>query len=322
VPGADRRALVVTTPSAAGAAVNGATLRAEEITGLLRSTGHDVVRAMPSELTRLRDEFDLGVAVSYACAGSVARLRRLAPRVWLDAVDSWLLVNGSGIRSGHPSYLLRAARDAARLVSMPRPHLVTYISAADLDGDRCTVRGGRHLVLPGRTPSQPPVTGTGSRRVVLAGDWRYPPNRDGLAWFRRRVLPALEQALPSADWSVTIYGTGLPPDRLGRLEQVGYVDDGSELYREGDVHVAPVRFGGGVKRKVLQPLLAGLPVVTTRAGAHGLRSHPLLDVCGHAGDFARAVADRLQALPARQPVAAADLLDADDSAAVTAWLRS
>jgi hypothetical protein len=313
---------VVTTPSAAGAAANGATLRAEEVTALLRSTGHDVVRAVPSELARVRGDFDLGVAVSYACAGSVARLRSRTPRVWLDAVDSWLLVNGSGVRGGHASYLLRAARDAARLMAMPRPELVTYISAADLDGDRGTIRGARHLVLPGRTPAPPPVSGTGARRVVLAGDWRYPPNRDGLAWFRGKVLPGLEQALPSADWSVTVYGTGLPPGRAGRLEQVGYVDDGSELYREGDVHVAPVRFGGGVKRKVLQPLLAGLPVVTTRPGAHGLRSHPLLDVCEDAGDFARAVADRLRAVPARQPVAAADLLDRDDSAAVTAWLRS
>jgi hypothetical protein len=313
---------VVTTPSAAGAAVNGATLRAQEITGLLRDTGHHVVRIIPSELPRLREEFDLGVAVSYACAGSVGRLRQLAPRVWLDAVDSWLLVNSSGVRSGHASYLLRAARDAARLAAMPRPQLVSYISAADMYGDRGTVRGARHLVLPGRTPSPPPVTGAGSRRVVLAGDWQYPPNRDGLVWFRRRVLPALERALSSADWSVAIYGTGLPPGRYGRLEQLGYVDDGSELYREGDVHAAPVRFGGGVKRKVLQPLLAGLPVVTTRAGAHGLRSHPLLDICGDAGHFARAVAERLQAAPARQPVAAAVLLDGDDSAAVAAWLRS
>jgi glycosyltransferase involved in cell wall biosynthesis len=317
---ADRRALVVTTPVAAGPRTNGATLRAEEVVTLLEATGYEVTRTVPAQLERVSGGFDVGVAVSYACASVIRRLQTRSTRVWLDAVDSWLLVNGSALRRGRTTYLLRALRDGARLASMPRADLVTYISGADLASDRGSIRGRLHLVLPGRSPS-PPRRGTGTqRRVVLAADWDYAPNRDGLRWFQRRILPALESQLPESDWSVAVYGTGAEIASTSRIRAHGYAENITDLYRDCDVHAAPVRFGAGVKRKVLQPLLAGLPVVTTPAGAHGLRPCALLDVRASADGFAAALVDRLATPSERQPVEAAGLLDRDDEPAVTAWL--
>lgn len=324
MPAPERRALLVTTRAAAPARTNGASLRADEVVSLLESSGYHVVRTEPALLPQVTGNFDVGVAVSYVCAPSLRALRARAPRIWLDAVDSWLLVNGSGLRSGRPAYLLRALRDGARLAVMPPPDLVTYISGADLRVDRDTVRAGVRLVLPSSTPT-PAIggyTGT-SRRVVLAGDWGYTPNRDGLRWFRREVLPALESRMPGPQWSVAVYGGGAPPCASERLHCLGYADNPAVLYGDGDVHAAPIRFGAGVKRKVVQPLLAGLPVVTTAAGAHGLRPCSLLDVCATAEGFASALAHRLSEAPgARRPVGAASLVDQDDSAAVAEWLRS
>ena len=319
----DRRALVVTTPVAAGAVTNGATLRADEVVAALHATGHAVVRATPGTLGNVQERFDLAVVVSYACAGSVRALRPWADRVWLDAVDSWLLVNGSAARHGHPSYLLRAVRDGARLALMPPVDLVTYISAADLTADRGTVRGNRRLVLPGSPPTTPGRRpAAGPRRAVLAGDWSYPPNQAGLRWFSRLVLPAMERLLEAMDWEVALYGTGAPTTGSRRTQEMGYALDPDDLYRDGDVHAAPVPFGGGVKRKVLQPLLAGLPVVTTPAGSHGLRPHPAMDVCDDPGAFAAALARRLQTPTPRTRPDISDLVDHDDSEAVLAWLGS
>jgi hypothetical protein len=322
VTATDRRALVVTTAGAASTRTNGATLRADEVVALLAASGYEVSRTVPAELHRIPQGFDVGVAVSYGCAAAVRGLQTRAARVWLDAVDSWLLVNGSGLSSGRPSYLLRALRDGARLMTMPRPDLVTYISEADLASDRGSIRGRLHLVLPGRAPSAPEQGPGAQRRVVLAGDWRYPPNRDGLRWFQRRVLPALEARLPGPQWSVALYGTGAAVRPSARLSVLGYAEHAADLYQDGDVHAAPVRFGAGVKRKVLQPLLAGLPVVTTPAGAHGLRPCPLLDVRTRADGFAEALAKRLAEEPERRPVQTTSLLDRDDSPAVVAWLRA
>lgn len=316
-----RRALVVTTPAAAAARTSGATLRANEVVELLAATGYDVRRTTPSGLSKVSQDVDLAVAVSYSCAGAVPQLRARAPRLWLDAVDSWLLVDGSGVARGRVSYALRAGRDAWRLARMGSADLVTYISAADLRHDRGTIRAGRRLVLPGRASVPTAATTTTGRRVVVAGDWSYPPNRIGLQWFARRVLPELEHLAPGGWWHVDVYGDAPPVDQSDRLRQLGYAEQPSALYRLGDVHAAPVPFGGGVKRKVLSPLLAGLPVVTTRSGAHGLRRHLLLDVEQRAPAFAAALASRLESLPVVAPVPASDILDQDDSAAVSAWLR-
>ncbi|MCW2606206.1 MAG: glycosyl transferase [Frankiales bacterium] len=306
---AEHRALVVTIPSAAGTETNGGSLRVADVVAVLEESGHavDVVQRLPTS-----GRWCTGVAVSYASAGHVRGLQALTDRTWLDAMDSWLLVDGSGLRRGHLSYGARAVRDGARLLRMPDVDLATWISAADRRADGATVRAGRRAVLPGRTDA-PPVQDSEGCRAVVVGDWGYPPNRDGLRWL-------LEHVLPLTTARVSVYGPGAPAS--ARLDVRGYVADLTELYRRGDVHLGPVRFGGGVKRKVLQPLLAGLPVVSTSAGAHGLRPHPLLDVADQPAAFAAALDRRLAAPAVLAPPAPGTLLDADERVEVLRWLQA
>lgn len=280
-----------------------------DVVAALAEAGHaaDVVRRPPSS-----GHWCTAVVVSYAGAGQVASLRRLADRVWLDAIDSWILLDGSGLRAGHPAYAARGLRDASRLLRMGQVDLATWISRADLRSDRRTVRARRRLVLPGRVDA-PAVRPAGERRAVLVGDWAYPPNRDGLRWVVDRVLPHTPAPLH-------VYGAGVPP-LPARVRVHGYVEDPAELYSAGDVHLGALRFGAGVKRKVLQPLLAGLPVVSTRAGAHGLLAHPLLTVEDDPVCFAAALDRRLAAPPEVAPAVPSALLDGDDREQVLTWLR-
>lgn len=306
-----RRAVVVVTRAAASSHDSGASLRRRDVEAVLARAGYRWEVVPATALAALDGTWDLGVAVSYASAGALRQLTARCTRTWLDAVDSWLLVDGSGLRSGRPSYALRAVRDAARLVAAPTADLVTYISAADLASDRGTVRGRCRLVLPGHAGA-PPAVQDGPPRLVAVGDWAYPPNADGLRWLARRVLPRLDQP-------VHVYGPG-PVGEHPLLVRHGYAPQ-ADLYRSGDVHLAPVRFGGGVKRKVLAPLLAGLPVVATGAAAHGLRPHPLLTVADGPAAFAAAATRQLTAgRPALDPPAV--LADADDSEAVLRWLAA
>lgn len=291
------------TAAARSGAGHGALLRVATVRAALTAAGYVVDD---------RRQACLGVAVSFATAGRVRRLSAQVPAVWLDVTDSWLLTDGSGLRSGDLSYGLRLLRDGSRLARMPEVDLVTWISGADRSADRGTVRGRTRLVLP-QAPVPPvaaPAVPDAPGRLVLSGDWHYPPNRAGLDWFGRAVAPLV-------DVRTVLFGAGAPS---GPWEVMGYAEDEADLYREGDLHVAPVRFGAGVKNKVLRPLLAGLPVLTTPQGAHGLRPHPLLRVSSTAAGFAAVVRGwQVHPLAAAAP-RAGDLLDADDTDEVAAWL--
>jgi glycosyltransferase involved in cell wall biosynthesis len=313
----EHRALVLTTSAAGRAASSGASLRVADVCAALAASGFE------PEVLQRRDlpaapRACLGVAVSYAVAPALRSLRARTGPLWLDAVDSWLAVDLSGLRAGHPSYAARLVRDGLQLGTAPTVDLLTYISDADRRTDRSTVRGLRRWVLPGlpRTvdllPQQEP-------RAVLAGDWGYTPNRGGLHWFSRYVLPQLELLRPEPSWRIDVYGLHAPVLE-GRMRVHGYAHE-NELYRHGDVHLAPVRHGGGVKRKVLQALLAGLPVVTTAAGARGLRPHDLLDVTTSASAFAEAAAARLGAETIAPRPSLEHLVDADDRPSIAAWLK-
>jgi glycosyltransferase involved in cell wall biosynthesis len=50
----------------------------------------------------------------------------------------------------------------------------------------------------------------------------------------------------------------------------GFVPDPSTFFREAMVFVAPLRYGAGLKGKVIHAMSYGVPVVTTDIGAEGL----------------------------------------------------
>ena len=55
-----------------------------------------------------------------------------------------------------------------------------------------------------------------------------------------------------------------------RVEVVGFVPDPFERLTRARVHVHPLRFGAGIKLKLIDTMAAGLPFVTTPIGAEGL----------------------------------------------------
>ena len=67
-----------------------------------------------------------------------------------------------------------------------------------------------------------------------------------------------------------------------------------ELYRTARVAAVPLRYGAGVKLKVVEALREGLPLVTTSIGAQGLPGlHEVAAICDEPGAFADAVCELL-----------------------------
>jgi O-antigen biosynthesis protein len=76
-----------------------------------------------------------------------------------------------------------------------------------------------------------------------------------------------------------------------RVELLGHVPDLATVYARGRLAIAPLRFGAGIKGKVLEAFAAGVACVMTPVAAEGL---PLLGIASTAvGEGAKALADLL-----------------------------
>ena len=137
----------------------------------------------------------------------------------------------------------------------------------------------------------------GSDKVLFVGNYEYAPNVDAIEWALDEVLPRLWRQRPQARFIVC--GHALPQAWRrrftdARIEWRGYVPDLTEVQAEAAAFLAPLRFGGGSKLKVLEALAAGLPLVSTPEGVSGLG---VVDgVHAHLGGTAEGLVDGLVAV--------------------------
>lgn len=134
------------------------------------------------------------------------------------------------------------------------------------------------------------------RDIMFVGGFAHRPNVDAMQWFVKEVWPRIRAELEG----VRLYIIGSnPPEEITALanEEItvtGYVSDEvlEEYYRRCRMVVAPLRFGAGIKGKVVDALYYGMPVVTTPIGAEGLPdAGRYMEVHEDAGSFASAVCE-------------------------------
>jgi glycosyltransferase involved in cell wall biosynthesis len=114
------------------------------------------------------------------------------------------------------------------------------------------------------------------RDFLFIGGFEHRPNADAVLWFVREVWPIL-QAMGYSD-SFTIAGSHVPPEinnlASDRIVIRGHVRDLPPLFWKHRLSVAPLRYGGGTKGKIVTSLSFGLPVVATSMAAEGMGLGP------------------------------------------------
>jgi GT2 family glycosyltransferase/SAM-dependent methyltransferase len=110
--------------------------------------------------------------------------------------------------------------------------------------------------------------------ILFVAGFGHPPNSDAAKWFVTEIFPRIRAAVPQI--RLLLVGSN-PTDEVKALAGAavtvtGYVTDKrlAELYDSARVSVVPLRFGAGVKNKVVEALNFGTPLVTTPVGAQGL----------------------------------------------------
>ena len=137
--------------------------------------------------------------------------------------------------------------------------------------------------------------GPGERHGLLfVAGFAHPPNVDAAKWLVESIMPNVWRAFP--DLSLYLVGSNPTPEVRAlageRVKVTGFVED-KELeryYRTARAAIVPLRFGAGVKSKVVEALQQGLPLVTTTTGAQGLPGiERVATVSDAAGTLAEAV---------------------------------
>ncbi|MEM2676186.1 MAG: glycosyltransferase [Candidatus Bathyarchaeia archaeon] len=114
-------------------------------------------------------------------------------------------------------------------------------------------------------------------RIIFCGAMDIFMNIDAVVWFAKNVFPKVREAIPDAEF--WIVGRN-PAPSVRALEMIpgvyvtGRVEDVRPYYNKAKVAVAPFRYGGGTKLKVLEAMALGVPVVATPIGSQGLGVEP------------------------------------------------
>jgi glycosyltransferase involved in cell wall biosynthesis len=121
--------------------------------------------------------------------------------------------------------------------------------------------------IPGRGPGY-----KGRRGILFIGGFRHPPNTDAILWFCAQIWPIVRRRLPGIELSIV--GSYPSAEVLGLkgngVEVLGYVEDIEPLFAQVRLTIAPLRYGAGLKGKVVTSLGYGVPCVATPTAAEGL----------------------------------------------------
>lgn len=111
--------------------------------------------------------------------------------------------------------------------------------------------------------------------MVFVGSFRHAPNVDAVAYLCGEIAPRLPDRLlaehpiavvgDALDERVAAYGKGRPHIRM-----VGWVPTLEPYFEQARICILPLLSGAGTKRKMIQALMLGTPVVGTSIAAEGL----------------------------------------------------
>jgi glycosyltransferase involved in cell wall biosynthesis len=112
------------------------------------------------------------------------------------------------------------------------------------------------------------------KNFVFIGNFLHEPNWNAVQYLKETIWPLIRKQLPEA--VLQIYGA-YPSQKVLQLHQpkqgfhiMGRADDAHEVVRNARVVLAPLRFGAGIKGKLVEAMQCGTTSVTTTIGAESM----------------------------------------------------
>lgn len=112
------------------------------------------------------------------------------------------------------------------------------------------------------------------KNFIFIGNFLHEPNIDAVQYLKTTIWPLIQKKLPQT--ALHIYG-GYPSQKILQLHQpkeqfyiMGRAEDAQNVVQNSRVALAPLRFGAGIKGKLIQAMQCGTPSVTTTIGAESM----------------------------------------------------
>lgn len=109
---------------------------------------------------------------------------------------------------------------------------------------------------------------------VFIGNFLHDPNLDCTRYLANTIWPLIHSKIPEA--KLLVYGA-YPNDKVMQLNNpkinfhvLGRADAAAEVIKNARVMLAPLRFGAGIKGKLLEAMQCGTPSVTSSIGAEAM----------------------------------------------------
>jgi len=112
------------------------------------------------------------------------------------------------------------------------------------------------------------------KNFVFIGNFLHEPNWDAVRFLKESIWPLIKERFPEA--VLQVYGA-YPSQKVVQLNNskegfyiMGRVDNAQQVVKSARVVLAPLRYGAGLKGKLLEAMLCGTPSVTTSIGAEAM----------------------------------------------------
>jgi len=133
--------------------------------------------------------------------------------------------------------------------------------------------------------------------VVFVGGFPHRPNVDAALFIANEIMPLVWRERPEVRLLLIGYAPPAEVQALAgpRVVVTGQVPKLEPFFDASRVFLAALRYGAGVKGKIVEAMRLGLPVVTTPVGAEGIGIEPGLNaiVAEDASELARGVLELL-----------------------------
>ena len=225
-----------------------------------------------------KTHYDIGFFEFYKVAERNAgdfRDRQPGAKIIIDSVDLHFAREAAGAELG--------VIDVAQAENTRRQELAAYRAADAVivitDDEERLLRAQGDMPplfnIPIVMPLRPRTLHPRQPELLFIGGFNHLPNLDGLRWFVKEAWPTVREAVPDA--RLTIIGSSVPAEveafaTVDGIQVLGFVEDTTSYLDRAAISIAPLRYGAGMKGKVVEAMSYGLPVVTTSVGVQGINA--------------------------------------------------